>query len=270
MSPIRLNFLRSEKFIALLILTTLTVSGCVRRTTVEEAIAPIPPAGAGVAELRQTSAANPEILADLVTQVPTLRFPEVVTPDEPAVNAFVARYGTVQKRCLATSLERRRKYLPIIDKVFREHGLPEDVMHVALVESAFQTGARSHRGAVGLWQFISSTAKRYGLVVGKDKDERRDVQKSTEAAARHLTQLYVMFRDWPLAFAAYNAGEGTVLRAIKLSGTRDFFKLARQGHFKKETREFVSRILALTVVLRSVRPYEGLSDEDIMLAKNDR
>lgn len=196
-------------------------------------------------------------------------FPAVEVPNAPEVNRFVREYNTDRKSSLRVALERRRMYAATVRDVFERHGLPQELIHVAMVESAFQPQARSGRGAVGMWQFIAGTARRYGLTIGGGIDERKDVRKATDAAARHLVDLYRSFNDWALVLAAYNSGEGTVNRAIAKSGKRSFFELARMGYFPRETVDYVSRFMALALIYRDVHPYLGIEDSSIQLARAD-
>lgn len=114
---------------------------------------------------------------------------------------------------------------------------------VVLVESGGKSTALSPKGARGLWQFMPDTARRYGLVVTASLDERLDPYKSTRAAARYLRDLYGQFGNWPLALAAYNAGEDTVQRAVERTSTRDFISIARMGILPLETRSYVPAVL---------------------------
>ena len=114
---------------------------------------------------------------------------------------------------------------------------------VVLVESGGQSTALSPKGALGLWQFMPDTARRYGLVVTASLDERLDPYKSTRAAGRYLRDLYRQFGNWPLALAAYNAGEDTVQRAVERTATHDFSSIARMGVLPLETRSYVPAVM---------------------------
>lgn len=141
-----------------------------------------------------------------------------------------------------SSLTRVQQLRPLLDPILREEGVPTDVAAVVLVESGGRPAALSSRGALGLWQLMPDTARRYGLMVAGGKDERLDVVKASRAAARYLRDLYVRFGDWPLAFAAYNAGEQAVQRAMARSGSNDFQRL--NSFLPTETRAYVPAVIA--------------------------
>ena len=132
---------------------------------------------------------------------------------------------------------------PVLEPILRKEGVPQQMAAIVLVESGGQSNALSAKGARGLWQFMPDTARRYGLIVTASLDERLDPYKSTRAAARYLRDLYTQFGDWPLALAAYNAGEDTVERAVERSSTRDFSLIARMGMLPLETRSYVPAVL---------------------------
>ncbi|MFB3827057.1 MAG: lytic transglycosylase domain-containing protein [Bryobacteraceae bacterium] len=126
--------------------------------------------------------------------------------------------------------------------ILRSEGVPPELVAVAKVESGFRPDALSPKGARGMWQLMPETAERYGLRVSGARDERLDAVRSTQAAARYLRDLYGLFRAWPLALAAYNAGENTVLRAIERAGAREF--AAIRSYLPLETRNYVPAVLA--------------------------
>ena len=138
-------------------------------------------------------------------------------------------------------LLRSGDYMDMLHRTLRAEGAPEELANLVFVESGFNMKARSVARAVGPWQFIRGTAKLFGLKIDPYVDERRDPEASTRAAARYLKRLYGMFDgSWPLALAAYNSGEGTVQRAIRRQGTRDFWSL----DLPTETEEYVPQFLA--------------------------
>ena len=153
------------------------------------------------------------------------------------------------------SLARSGRYLPMIRRIFKEHGLPQDLVWVALVESGFSPWARSPMEAVGIWQFIEGTARRYGLKVNSQVDERRDPEKSTVAAARYLRDLYKQFGCWYLAAAGYNAGEKRVEGVVARHGTRDFWTLARNKLLPQETCNYVPQLVAAALIAKNPEKY---------------
>jgi len=146
---------------------------------------------------------------------------------------------------------RARRYAGMMRAIFRAHDLPEELVNLAFVESEVNPYATSHAQAAGIWQFVPSTARTYGMRTTASLDERRDPDKSTRAAAEHLKSLYSRFQAWPLALAAYNAGENAVQRAIKRQHTRDFWQL----RLPKETRQFVPKFMAMTIIARDPHRY---------------
>jgi len=152
-------------------------------------------------------------------------------------------------------LQRFERHRPMIKQVFAEFNLPADLIFLSLVESGFSTNAVSRAKAVGPWQFIKPTAKTYGLRVDNWIDERRDPVKSTLAAAQYLRDLYHLFGSWPLAMAAYNAGERKVGRALVRARADDFWDLTDTKLLKRETREYVPRFLAATLIAKDPSRY---------------
>lgn len=145
-----------------------------------------------------------------------------------------------------------RRSAPVANRlrgIFRGQGVPVEMIYVGLVESGYRTDAVSSAGAVGPWQFMFETARRYGLRQWKGVDERRELEKSTRAAARYLRDLYELLGDWTLAIAGYNAGEYRVLRAMQESGGKDFWSLRHL--LPRETAEYVPRVLAAIQMAQS-------------------
>src|SRR3989442_14651023 len=143
----------------------------------------------------------------------------------------------------------------MIRPVFRSKGLPDELAYTAMIESGFNPLAVSRAGAKGLWQFMARTARLYGLRVDRWVDERFDPEKSTAAAASYLRDLRVRYGSWHLAQAAYNAGSVTVDRAVRATGSADFWALARTRFLKRETKDFVPAIQAAVVIGRDPGQY---------------
>lgn len=160
---------------------------------------------------------------------------------------------------VARWMDRGDFYEPFVKSVLREHGLPTDLFHLAMIESGFNPTARSRAGAVGMWQFMPTTGRSMGLRVDSVVDERMDPVRATHAAARHLRDLHGSFNNWPLAAAAYNAGSGRISRGLKGIGATNFWELAVWGDLAKETRQYVPRLYAVTIIGRDRERFGLLS-----------
>lgn len=152
-------------------------------------------------------------------------------------------------------LARSGRYLPLIQAHLREAGLPEDLGYLAMIESGYNERAYSRARAVGIWQFIKSTGRNYGLQIDTYVDERRDPVKSTRAAVAYLGDLYGEFDSWYLAVAAYNAGEGKIRRAIKKYRSSDFWKIAQGSYLKLETKRYVPKLIAAIMIAKEPAKY---------------
>lgn len=150
---------------------------------------------------------------------------------------------------------RAGRYAPILGKILEEHGLPRDLIFLAMAESGFQTKAKSWARAVGPWQFMPYTGKRFGLNINWYVDERRDPIKATIAASRYLSKLYEEFGSWELAAAAYNAGEGKISRAIRRYKTESFWKIRKGRYLKSETKNYVPKIMALAIIGKNLKAF---------------
>jgi membrane-bound lytic murein transglycosylase D len=178
------------------------------------------------------------------------------------VQYFLDLFTGKRRELITLWVNRSGQYLGMIREVLRSRGLPEDLAYTAMIESGFKPDAVSRAGAKGMWQFMGPTARRYGLRVDSWVDERYDPEKSTVAAAAYLRDLYNQFGSWALAQAAYNAGEMKVIRAMKKTGSSDFWILADSKHLKRETKDFVPQIHAATVIGRDPDRY-GFEFEDV-------
>jgi membrane-bound lytic murein transglycosylase MltF len=143
---------------------------------------------------------------------------------------------------VSAAVQRVQQLRPLVNPILHAEGVPPELIAVALVESGGQTMVTSPKGARGLWQFMPGTARRYGLEVSGERDERVELVKSTRAAARYLRDLHRRFGDWRLAFAAYNAGEQAVEQAMTRAGHRDF--VAIRHFLPQETRNYVPAVWA--------------------------
>jgi membrane-bound lytic murein transglycosylase D len=175
------------------------------------------------------------------------------------VEQWIQYYQTRGRKIFSRWLVRSGRYTPLMKELFREKGLPEDLVYLALIESGCNPHAYSRRQAMGLWQFVYHTGKRYGLRVDWWIDERRDPVKSTVAAAQYLKDLYDQFECWYLAAAGYNAGEGKISRAIKRYKTEDFWELTKYPYLKRETKNFIPKMIAAAVIAKNPELY-GFSD----------
>lgn len=188
---------------------------------------------------------------------------------EQKINLFSDRL----KERFSIWLSRSSKYIEKMKEILIEKGLPEDLVYLPLIESGFNVHARSPAKAVGPWQFIESTGKRYGLVIDWWRDERKDPIKSTEAAAKYLKDLYKMFGDWSLALAAYNAGEGRVYKAINKIGENDYWNLLETRYLPRETKDYVPKYIAAITIAKqpenfgfeNLKEYEPMEYDEVII-----
>lgn len=174
---------------------------------------------------------------------------------------------TKYREYLEKWIRRYFKYSDFMRRIILSYGLPDDLVFVAMAESGFSTRAVSHMDAVGPWQFIEETARRYNLKIDQWIDERRDIEKSTHAAMRYLKDLYDMFGDWYLAWAAYNAGEKRIENAIKKAkGNKDYWYLLKRNLIPRETQGYVPKIIALALIIKNLDKFgfslSDMSEED--------
>ncbi len=160
------------------------------------------------------------------------------------INQYVIR----QRKMSEVLIGRSKIYFPTFEQILKEKGLPTDLKYLSVVESGLRPAATSRSGAAGLWQFMRPTGKMMGLKISRTVDERRDVEKSTRAAAEYLLKLYGQFDDWTLAIAAYNCGPGNMRKAIRKSGgKKSFWEVMK--YLPKETREYIPKFIAVTYVM---------------------
>jgi hypothetical protein len=178
------------------------------------------------------------------------------------VKYHIGVYSGSLHATIAKYIIRKNKYFPMIRRVFRDNNLPEDLAYVSMLESGFNTRALSHCGARGLWQFMPETGRRYGLRIDKDVDDRLDPEKSTYASAKYFKELIGIFggkSSLMLAMAAYNAGEGRIVGALRKIDNpmrnRDFWYIYRMGYLAEETNEYIPRVIALLILSENADKY---------------
>jgi peptidoglycan lytic transglycosylase D len=173
----------------------------------------------------------------------------------PRVDDFITTFQTRWRGFYQKALERGSRYLPRIERVLKEESVPTELAYLPLIESGFRNKAVSHAGAVGPWQFIRATGRRYGLRIDGYVDERRDPVKSTYAAARYLKELYAQFGDWHLSLAAYNTGEMNIAHLMERTKADDYWELSKRGCLPAETRDFVPQFLAAVQIAQAPEAY---------------
>ena len=148
-------------------------------------------------------------------------------------------------------IKRAPRYMPIIESMLKEAGMPDDLKYVAIAESALRPHAGSRKGAIGFWQFMAATGRKYGLKVDSEKDERRNIFRSTEAAISYLRELHGLFGSWTLATAAYNMGEQGLQTEILSQKTNDYYQL----YLPLETQRYLFRIFCAKLILSNPQAY---------------
>ncbi|UCC47538.1 MAG: LysM peptidoglycan-binding domain-containing protein [Gemmatimonadota bacterium] len=252
--------------------TTALAVGCATRRPAAE---PVPAGWEGEADLTSVEDSVGTLLAQVVESVTAATDAEVeaevremfgeqdarelesegpswdipITINE-SVERWLEYFQTDGRGNFAIYLSRAGRYESMMRAMFRDAGLPEDLVYISLIESGFSPRAYSRARAVGLWQFISSTARRYGLQISYWVDERRDPILATKAAAAHLRDLYEEFGSWYLAAAAYNGGATRVRRSISRSGSDDFWTLSQRRYLRRETRNYVPKLIAAALIAK--------------------
>jgi peptidoglycan lytic transglycosylase D len=209
-------------------------------------------------ELSPSEEAQPDLGVSLLKeQLPGSDIPLTLNSK---VNYFIDYFQHGGRSSFSKWLSRSERYIPMMKEILRKEGLPEDLVYLAMIESGFTPHAVSVANAVGPWQFISGTGKRYDLRINEWIDERRDPIKSTIAAALYLKELYGLFNnDWYLAAAGYNAGENKILRAISMYDTRDFWEISKGSYLKRETKDYVPKLLAAAIIAKEPAKF-GFAD----------
>ena len=255
------------KFLPLLILLTSVnlLSSCVHTTTAVQSDSTVlttqtnaptlpEPTQFRVADLNTTVADPPS--SEELEIIPT----EINARVEKWINYFKGRGRPHMERYLLRST----RYEALMKKVLRDNNLPEDLFYVALIESGFSSQAFSHASAVGYWQFIRGTGKRYKLKINQLVDERRDPVLSTQAAAEYFKDLYKLLNSWYLSMASYNVGEGRVIRAVRKYKTHDFWELTRNKRaLPRETDDYIPKFIAAKLIAKNPDKY-GFDGIDYM------
>lgn len=184
------------------------------------------------------------VYKDRLAKLPTI----IEMPYNDIVQAFIDRYTGQLRRKVAYMLGAQNFYLPIFEEALESYDLPLELKYLPVIESALDPNAKSHVGAVGLWQFMLKTARRYGLKVNSLVDERRDPVRASYAAAHYLSDLYKTYGDWNLVISAYNCGKDQLNKAIRRShGARDYWKIYPK--LPAETRGYVPAFIAANYVM---------------------
>ncbi len=183
--------------------------------------------------------------------------------DKPAVRSSIATFQSELRDFFDGALARSAKYVPTMAGMLAHAGLPAELAYLPLIESGYRPLAVSRAGAVGPWQFIPETGKRYGLRIDAMVDERRDPIKSTEAAAQYLKDLHEMFGDWELSLAAYNGGENRVARILADKGSQNFWSMRDRGYLPSETSQYVPRFLAAVSIAKAPQEYGFVAPENL-------
>ncbi|AHI05291.1 membrane-bound lytic murein transglycosylase D precursor [Bdellovibrio bacteriovorus W] len=208
-----------------------------------------------IASFRLSDPEGPKVVDQELESIPT----EV----NPLVEKWIAYFQGRGRPHMERYLARSTRYEKLMKKVLRDNGLPEDLFYIALIESGFSAKATSHAAAVGYWQFIRGTGKRYGLEINSFIDERRDPVFATQAAAEYFKGLYSVFGSWYLAMASYNVGENRVKREVMNHYTRDFWELARKKRFPAETINYVPKFIAAKMIGKDPAKY-GFDEIDYL------
>ncbi len=178
------------------------------------------------------------------------------------VQSYVHYFSTERGRqTLLSGFKRAGRYRAMIERIFTEEGVPQELIYLAQAESAFLPRSVSNKQAVGMWQFIAETGSTYKLSRTPAADDRLDPEKATRAAARYLRDLYQRYGDWYLAMAAYNCGAGGVDRAVERTGYADYWELLKRHALPRETSNYVPIIVAITIMAKNPQDY-GLDNLD--------
>ncbi len=241
----------------------LLIGGCVAAFLPPSTIAePLPQHSTGIipSQLKPPSddVAQLEELIDDIDDAKLYHIPMILND---SVENHLEYFKTRGRDVFQIWLDRSARYIPLMKDIFREKNLPEDLVYIAMIESGFNPYAVSWARAVGPWQFMPATGKLYGLKIDWWIDERKDPIKSTMAAAEHLKDLHNLFGSWPLALASYNAGAGKVQRAVLRTRSDDFWDLKASRFIRKETKNYVPKYMAATIIAKNPEAYGFISSK---------
>ncbi len=180
---------------------------------------------------------------------------------QPLVAQYIQFFQGPGRRWFRKWMSRAARYVPVMQPILEQYGLPKDTVYLAMIESGFSAHAYSWAHAAGPWQFISSTGKQYGLKQDFWVDERRDPIKATHAAASYLKDLKRELGHWYLAWAGYNTGSGRVRRMVERHGTNNFWVLSEERGLAKETKHYVPKLIAAALVAKHPSAF-GFSEEE--------
>ena len=211
---------------------------------------------------------NP-VFSDSVYMDRLSRIPSVIEmPYNAIVKRYIDQYATRSRKTVAYMLGASNFYMPIIEEALDAYDIPQELKYLPVIESAMNPSAVSRAGATGLWQFMISTGKIYGLTSNSLIDERRDPIKSTWAAVRYLRDLYVIYQDWNLVIAAYNCGPGNINKAIRrANGSRDYWAI--YNYLPRETRGYVPAFIAANYIMTYYCEHNICPMETLLPANTD-
>ena len=191
----------------------------------------------------------------------------ITLPFNETVRNYIILYSEKMPTKMSSMLALSQYYFPIFEEIFDRYGLPKELKYMAVIESAFNPVAVSRAGAKGMWQFMYNTAKMYGLTINSFVDERLDPVKSADAAARYMRDAYRIFGDWNLAISSYNCGSGNVNKAMRRSGSREFWPV--YNYLPRETRGYVPAFVGAMYAFTYYREHGLVPETDSMPVQVD-
>ena len=191
----------------------------------------------------------------------------ITLPFNETVRNYIILYSEKMPTKMSSMLALSQYYFPMFEEIFDRYGLPKELKDMAVIESAFNPVAVSRAGAKGMWQFMYNTAKMYGLTINSFVDERLDPVKSADAAARYMRDAYRIFGDWNLAISSYNCGSGDVNKAMRRSGSREFWPV--YNYLPRETRGYVPAFVGAMYAFTYYREHGLVPETDSMPVQVD-